>query len=184
MTEEEMYNKLVVFVRDASGLDTIRDQQNGPRFNEDYGMINLISLTENGEVSCRSYTRTGTVPTETVTEFIARHWTWVFSINFYHKYPTDAARKVIDKMDREGNPLHPCVVEGFSPVRRLPELINKRWEPRSQFDVTISGIVKDGVIIDAIDRGNVIVAAKEGTFRPDTTTPNNCEQLSVHSYNR
>lgn len=96
---------------------------------------------------------------------------WHFSVNAYgrppidHKtklpvspkpaFPTDILRplRAAAELAQMNEPLMPgMTVHEVSDVRNLPEVINERIEPRAQIDIYLRGIVRDGFVIDTINR--------------------------------
>jgi hypothetical protein len=50
-------------------------------------------------------------------------------------------------------PLMPSlVIHEVSQIRNVPEWINNAWQPRSQMDVFVHGLTKDGFVVDVIEQ--------------------------------
>jgi hypothetical protein len=55
-------------------------------------------------------------------------------------------------------PVYPfLVVNDMSQVRRIPEVVNKKWEERAQCDIFLHGVTRDGFVIDTIDDTSINV---------------------------
>jgi hypothetical protein len=181
VTEDELYTRVINWLRQRSGLDLIiRDSLGKPRPTGSYGMINLIrSEALHEPVTLEYETNPNHVPvpgnpaTELDPPFVqvpVIEWEWTFSFNIYAASGSDAARKVASAASIlagvEG--LLPFIIHRTSAIRRLPESIGEGWEDRIQMDLFIRGLARDGVPVDVAE---IVTARFEARTNRNSPTP-------------
>lgn len=80
---------------------------------------------------------------------------WRFSVHAFGNNPFDILRPIRSAADlaQANEPLMPAlVIHELSPMRNLSAVVNEKWEPRAQMDLALRGLVRDGVIIDTIEK--------------------------------
>lgn len=175
MSEDDLYSRLIGWLRLRSGLSVIiRDRLGQPRPSGVYGMVNLIRGEALNGPSEIEYTDNPLFTPLALSTSPEPHfqvpvvaWEWTFSFNVYAPSAVDYIRKVANAaMINIGlEPLLPLTVNRVSAIRRIPELINQVWEDRCQIDLFIHGLARDGVSVDVIETvdpawsGNLNVAA-------------------------
>jgi hypothetical protein len=168
VTEDDLYTRVIKWLRQRSGLDVIiRDSLGKPRPTGPYGMVNLIRSEALFEPVTREYAVNPEhvpIPADPATErdppFLqipVTEWEWTFSFNIYAPSGSDAARKVLSAASVlagvEG--LLPFVLHRNSAIRRIPELVNEGWEDRVQMDLFIRGLARDGVPVDVAETATI-----------------------------
>lgn len=79
---------------------------------------------------------------------------WMFSLQAYGEDPTTILRPIraAALLPQKNEPLLPSLhVHEVSAIRHVPEYVNEKWEPRSQMDLFIRGLVRDGFVVDVIE---------------------------------
>lgn len=79
---------------------------------------------------------------------------WMFSVHAYGDDPTTMLRPIraaalLPQLDESLRPLH---VHEVSAIRYVPEYVNEHWEPRAQMDLFLRGQVRDGFVVDVIEK--------------------------------
>jgi hypothetical protein len=180
VTEDELYTRVIKWLRQCSGLDLIiRDSLGKPRPTGPYGMVNLIRSEGLYEPAALEYaTNPGHVPVpvnpaaELEPPFLqvpVIEWEWTFSFNIYAASGSNCARKVASAASVlagvEG--LLPFIIHRTSAIRRLPESIGG-WEDRIQMDLFIRGLARDGVPVDVAE---TVTARFTARTNRDSPTP-------------
>lgn len=174
-SEDAIYARLRGWARDVTGLDdghVIEDHPGAPRPLGPYAMFNIISAERIAEMGCRLYEHPagdeedegeeGGPDLGPMIERRATDWEWTVSVNLYGGPSLDLARVLVNSTlspTITGRHLRPMVFRRASMVRRMPELIEGKWEPRAQFDLTVAGCALDGFLVDVIERGAVRLVA-------------------------
>lgn len=151
MRDTEIHSALVRWLAGITGQTVIKAHQEGAQPALPYIMINLLSVSEvreNGQFDDWSeagddVTATPQIETE-----------WRFSVHAYGSAPTDTLRPVraAAQLAQMNEPLMPgLVVHEVSIIRNVPDIVNTKWQPRAQMDITLRGIVKDGFVVDVIE---------------------------------
>jgi hypothetical protein len=79
---------------------------------------------------------------------------WMFSLHAYGDDPTTILRplRAAALLPQKNEPLMPLLhVHEVSAIRHVPEYVNEKWEPRSQMDLFVRGLVRDGFVVDVIE---------------------------------
>lgn len=169
MTEAEVYDRIVAFLvkvnadaalitpgRDILGR-IIRANPNAPRPTGDYAALNLLSLIDVGEADCDLYREVTIAATPRAVHDKVRAVEWLFRLEVYATYATDAARLfgIAFRSDYSNVLLAPLTVRRVDDVTRAPELIQQRWEGRANLDFAIGGIVVESTLTEFIESGGV-----------------------------
>jgi len=159
MTEGALFDILRAWLASATGLATvIEDHPGAPRPSGAYVMVNVIrSGPLHPEAFDRQFAENPAYEVGDDFPILDRpvgEWEWTASINVYASDAGDRLRRVTMWAASPGaiEKLHPLVLGPLSAIRRLPELINGKWEGRAQLDMSIRGIVTDDVPIDVIEK--------------------------------
>ena len=159
MTETEVWGDVVEFLAAVTGLTVIKSHESGPRPAKPYMMVNFINLREVKE----HHIDTEYVDTEvenTEVEHIIEavpviESEWEFSVHSYGDSPTTPFRK-IRSIARIGGPHQGLdrllTLFDVGRVANVPDVINNKWEPRSNAKVFIRAYTRDGFVIDVIDQ--------------------------------
>lgn len=166
MTDDEIWSAVVRWVKAKTGLTTIKANEGGDDPPRPYVMVNLTGSAElHDRPMDVEYAGTTTI---TATPVIDMEWR--FSVHGYAlepidpvtktrrspapKRPTDILRPIVSahKLSQVMEPLYPALtVHEVSQIRNVPDWINNAWQPRSQMDLIIRGIIRDGHVVDAIE---------------------------------
>lgn len=169
MTEAEIYDRVVAFLTGVNanaalitpGHDTlgriIRANPNAPRPTGDYAALNLLSHIDVGEADCDIYRQVMIAGVNRAVHDKVRGIEWLFRLEVYATYATDAARlfQVALQSEYTNVLLAPLVVRRVDGVTRAPELIQQRWEGRANLDFAIGGIVIESTLTEFIETGAV-----------------------------
>lgn len=169
-SDDDIWGAMVQRVAAITGLQTIRSEQGGNRPALPYAVVNFL-----GTRPLRDHPRgidwtperedegpddtAGFPPDVTVIPLIDTEWH--FSIHAYDEgvatgllRPLRSAFELSQIME----PVYPfLVVNDMSQVRRIPEVVNKKWEERAQCDIFLHGVTRDGFVIDTIDDTSINV---------------------------
>ena len=169
-SEDQLYDKLHSWAKTFSNVQFIRDHQNGPRPQDKYGVLNLISAQHVSDVACGVYEEIDDEGTVRWVEYKGQEWEWMFSFQLFGKNTLDLCRQLLNSLENHTvllDYLHPLKIRQKSLIRRLPVLVEEVFEERSQFDLTVAGITLDGAFIDVIDQSQISVGELEVTTSPD-----------------
>ena len=161
--------------------EVIFDHQNGDRPTGSYVMLNMIEAKRIQMRMDVDYTANaaydGTAGGEAeLNAFPCAEWEWRFSVNAYSvdALNTLSTLKSAAEIDEVESGLLPMIVFDVSDIRRLPELINERWEERAQMDVALRGYVNTrGTLVDVIETVNIEFnrTGHVSTDKAETLTP-------------
>ena len=163
MTNDQVHEALITWIRSVTNTTTIAAHQDGPEPAAPYIMVNFTGLNElRDHEQSVEYSSSRPDPDE-LTAVPVIDVEWRFSVHAYTDHggqPTDILRPLRSAMHLEQvlEPLFPTLVlHDMSQIRSVPEFINERWEPRAQLDLFLRGVTRDGFVIDPIDDISVIV---------------------------
>lgn len=159
-SETALFDRLRGWAMAITNTETIKDHPGAPRPPGTYIMVNLISARRPRLAPCVVYEDVTIGGVERVEQRNAEEWEWVFSINVYAPNSIDRARRLISSTDVGSvaiDHLHPLAIQKVSGIRRLPEEVEGHWEDRSQFDLTATGIVLEGFLIDVVEEGRFVI---------------------------
>lgn len=175
VSESVVLARLRSWAKDVTGYDdghVINDRPGAPRPTGPYIMLNVLSADLIAEMGCRLYEHpagdeedegeAGGPDAGPMIERRAADWEWIVSVNVYAPQALDEARQLVNSTRSptiNSTHLRPMVFRRASNIRRLPELIEGRWEGRAQFDVTVAGCALDGFLVDIIERGAVRIVS-------------------------
>jgi hypothetical protein len=166
MTEAEVMDATRNWIATLTGITWIDSYQSGPEPAEPYGVINLMNADAvyqnpiENEFPAEMIDDPDNPGTEIeqVSQAPVRDWRWNFSLNVYGGAGATILRKikVAEKVPTALRTLRPLLLFSTSQVRPIPELVNEAWQARSQIDIEIRGIVRDGIVIDVAETADVI----------------------------
>lgn len=158
MTDQEVWSQFCSWLGGFLGVKAIKANLSEDRPALPYVMVNMPTIREvRQQAEDIVYEETGEETPEGKDEIRARpiiETEWMFSIHAYGDTPTDLLRPIVTSrhVDQYALALGPALtLFDVSEIRRIPEFINNRWEPRAQVDVFLRGIVNDGLIVDTIE---------------------------------
>lgn len=160
MTDDEVHSALVRWLRDITGLVTIKAYQEGPRPALPYVMVNLTGVSEVREWQQGSEYEEDTAG---VTASVVIETEWRFSVHAFGSNPTGILRPIVSAAQSAHKmaPLYPTlIVHECSQVRNVPELVNEKWEPRAQIDLFLRGLTRDGFLIDVIEEAPITITGQ------------------------
>lgn len=170
MTDADLWEAMVKQVAAITGLVTIQSEGSGPRPALPYCVVSFL-----GSRSVREHPRMidwtpdrvdepdpdtgGNLADITATPLIDTEWH--FSVFAYDEtictgrlLPLRSAYELSQILE----PMFPTLsVNDMSQVRRVPEVINKKWEERAQCDIFVHGVTRNGFVADTIDVTSVEV---------------------------
>ncbi|MCO5085152.1 MAG: hypothetical protein M9939_26635 [Mesorhizobium sp.] len=158
----------------------IEAHPSAPRPPGEYVMVNLIAGTALGHAVAYAYEEEAEEETDGVKNLYqvpVLPFEWLYSIHVYAADPLDRARRAVTWASGDAGAfrLWPLLVQPIRDIRRVPELVDGKWEGRAQFDMAIRGYVSRGVITDGagteIEIGRIPVdEVLEGTVTLGPTT--------------
>ena len=158
VTDSEIHSALVRWLKNATGLTTIKGEQSGPAPSHPYCMVNMTGVAEvrihpqNIIWERHEDAEEGESQRSTATPVIETEWR--FSVHVYGDDPTTYLRKLRSHVHlaQANEPLMPgLIIHEISQVRDVPDFNNVSWEPRAQMDLYLRGLTKDGVLVDTIE---------------------------------
>lgn len=175
MTDDDVWTSAINWVRSIVGGTVIRSYEDGPRPPVPYVMVNMPTVNHVRELPMDfEYTPdradepppSGSPPVPVkITVAPVFETEWHFSVHAYGPNPSDQLRKVpaarhVPQMMENIRPLN---VFDTSHIRRVPEWVNEKWEPRANIDLFLRGLTRDGFVIDTIDDIEPFILTREGT---------------------
>lgn len=153
MTDDEVWHRVNVWLRAATGGTVIRGWQGGKRPARPYLMSNFTGSIE-VRVHEQEVEYAEDVPSERIMARPVIETEWRFSLHAYSETPSDILRPLRSHaaLAQANEPLMPgLVIHEISMIRNIPDFQNEDWEPRAQMDLNVRGLVRDGVLIDTIE---------------------------------
>ena len=155
MTNEQVHEEVIVWLRAVLGIVVIKDRQQAGRPAMPYGMLDLANWGPmDDHPILDTYVDLDEDDVE-VTPRINVEWTFLFYV--YGEQGDNLIRKLqaafhltqmAEPLSRLGLVLHEV-----SRANSVPELVGEVWEPRTQVNLTVRGISDDAfptpVIVDA-----------------------------------
>ena len=169
MTEAGLFDVLRPFVAAATGLSVIEDHPGAPRPVGPYVMLNVIgSGPDQPGAYDIEFEEIEGATAEPVAEKPALTWVWTVSVNAYASDAGDRLRRLTSWIASPSALLRisPLTFGLVSPIRRLPELIDGRWEGRAQMDITVRGLVTEPVPIDVVEEASVALGMARNVAVP------------------
>lgn len=171
MNEELIIEILLRFFAHVSGIEFVRGYQHGPRPTGQYGTINITASTALGLDEIVHYPYSPLPDLKTV---VIGNRALAVSVNIYRGLALDMAERIkmalrLPRMQRDF--LDPNVIAflAASPVRRLHELVDNEYEPRSQFDAEFNTLFVDYQDIESMEEFNIDGIVSDGIT--DTPVP-------------
>jgi hypothetical protein len=173
VTEDEAYSGLIRFLEGVNTLSTDlgnagalnaidRAYLSKPRPNGSYATVNLLSERDLEEIECDAF-RDAVIAGEARgvrTKYRAHEW--LFRIDIYARFASDAARTFTTALRSEEASLFlaPAIVRRVYPnITATAQRFEQTWEGRANVDVAIGGVVSASVATDFIESGAVNVHA-------------------------
>lgn len=183
MTDDDVHSAVVQWVRAKTGIITIKDHPGVDGPNRPYIMVNLtgtVEVRDHEQAIEYEEADTGDIDTgDTYPDVTARpviETEWRFSVHAYGLEPIDPATKqarsprptvptdilrpivAASKLTQAMEPMFPqLVVHEVSQIRSVPDWINNAWQPRGQMDLFIRGLTRDGIVVEVIEEGSIVV---------------------------
>ena len=164
MNEELIVEILLRFFTHVSDIEFVRAYQHGPRPAGQYGTINITSSEALGldEILYFPYS-----PATDLKTVVVGNRALSVSVNIYRGFALDMAERIkmalrLPRMQRDF--LDPNVIAflGASGVRRLHELIDNEYEPRTQFDAEFNTLFVDYQDIETMEEFNIAGIVSDG----------------------
>lgn len=162
MTENEVHENIVRWISSQTGLTTIKAHQSGNRPEKPYLMVNLLNVRDVQEYEQDvEFTELETENSAGNLEIDAKavvETEWEFSIHSYGDNPTTALRKIKTryKIQQAQFSLMPLlVIHDIGTINNVPDWVKNAWEPRSQCNLFVRGLVRDGVVIDVVEEASI-----------------------------
>lgn len=177
MTEDEAYSALISFLSSLNDVaselgnaghleDIDRAYASKPRPPGPYATVSLQSERDLGEIDCDTY-RDATIAGEARgVRTKHRAHEWLFRVDIYASFATDAARTFTTALRSEEASLFmaPATVRRvYDNITATADRSQQGWEGRANVDVAIGGVVSAAVPTDFIEHGAVDVRS----VRPD-----------------
>jgi hypothetical protein len=170
VTEDDLYRTVATWVKRFSKLPkVIADRPGKPRPDSAYGMLNLIRSQRVHLPTAIEYEAIPGATAEPFEQTPVIEWEWVFSFNVYATNATDYARRVetAGSVQAGLETLQPLTLHTSSAIRRLPEMIQGKWEDRVQMDLTFRGMARDGIPVDVVEHVPVTFRAPVNRALPN-----------------
>ena len=160
MTEGAVHNALVRWVSSITAVKAIKASQDADRPAKPYIMVNRIisgPVFQNRIDDEFTVANAGTT-TEAISQHPVRDWYWRFSVFAYaDQAPDSLLRKVHTAFDVQTHHLlsvhlHPLHIHEVSAIRHIPEVVENAVENRANMDIELRGIVRDGLVIDVVEK--------------------------------
>ena len=160
MTEAEIHTRLVRWLAGISGVRAIKAHPDATRPAKPYLMANRIisgPVFQNRIDDEFTVANAGTA-SEAISQHPVRDWYWRFSVFAYaDQAPDSLLRKVHVAFDVGTHHLlsvhlHPLHIHEVSAIRHVPEVVENAVENRANMDIELRGIVRDGLVIDVIEK--------------------------------
>lgn len=152
MKDDQVWHEVVAWLTTFLGASVIRGWQGGQMPAYPYVMCNLIAVSEVREHEQRlEITRIQ----EGIEVRPVIETEWAFSLHAYGETPSDTLRPIraiskINPVNRLG--VAGLIIHSLSQIRNLPEFQNEDWKQRAQIDMNVRGLVKDGIVIENIEK--------------------------------
>lgn len=137
----------------ATGIEVVEAHPAAPRQPGEYIEVNLIEAAKLAHAVTYLYEEDDVPESDGIKNLYqvpVLPFEWLYSIHIYASDPIDKARQIVTwaSCDAGAFHLHPLIAQPIERIRRLPAHIDGKWEGRAQFELTIRGYVKRGVITD------------------------------------
>lgn len=173
MTELQQFAALRTWLLAITSLpEIIRAHPSGARPADAYGMLNLIrSERVNWPDDFEYEARAG--DDEPFDEVPVEEWAFTWSLNAYGAGCADALARVVSTTQSAAAlaPLRPLTLHETSAIRRLPELIEERWEERVQMDLTVHAVIRHRFPVDVAQGVTFNVEDASGSPSVSVTIP-------------
>lgn len=155
MTNAEVHEALIRWLAALLDITVIKSHQQADRPVPTYGMVELANWgpVDRNEDSV-SYADVGTDVFATPEYEVE----WVFLFFLYGNQGADLVRKLQSavRVKQVIEPLHPTlVIHSTGQANSVPELIDEKWEPRVQLNITLRGKASDAFLVDVIEQTTI-----------------------------
>jgi hypothetical protein len=161
MSDDDVWSAVIRWVASVTGVVVIRSNEGIDTPALPYVMVNFTGSSQvRANEQEIEYTDTGIPNAQGETQISAApviEVEWRFSIHGYGAEPTGVLRPIVSasKLSQRMEPMLPqLVINDVSQIRNVPDWINNHWEPRSQLDLLVRGLTRDGFVIDTIDESS------------------------------
>lgn len=161
MTEDDFYSALIAWVKEVTSLTlVIRAYENGPRPSGVYASVNLLS-SENLGIDTTCYEVADPDNNVDVAETVVGRRIFMVSINVFR---SDDGVGLCEKLKASlrGDRIHRDFFSengiGFvraSGVRRLPELVQNKYENRAEFDAWFNVALTYTDVLESVEESTV-----------------------------
>lgn len=161
MTNVEVTEAVITWLRGVLGMTVIKDRQSGTRPALPYAVLDLANFRDLHEHVTDFAWETlatpvpGTDPVKMqrkVTPLVEVEW--VFLLMVYGPGGDQALRRLnaAYHLAQVQEPLMPSlVVHEVGLVNTIPEFVSQRWEDRAQCNLIVRGVSSDGFVVDVIE---------------------------------
>lgn len=154
MTDEEVQEALIEWVKPVTGVTAIKDRQGLDRPCETYMTVEIGPVIEIRErPTTTNYEKL--VDTDEVIATPNMEMEWTMLVIAYGKEGRNALRKIKQAAhvsQIQETMLPTLKIHETGAINNIPEEVNNEWEPRSSLNVMLRGVSTDGFVIDTIER--------------------------------
>lgn len=151
MTDTEVTESIVGWAASVTGLTAIKGHQSGDRPETPYLMVNF---TTSREVRDHEAVVTFAEPATELVATIEIETEWQISLHCYGENSSGPLRKVRShyRLPRSQDSINPLVIHEIGPINRVPEMIENKWEDRSQCNLFVRGMACESVETEGIEK--------------------------------
>ncbi len=164
MTNQEVHEQVVLWLGSLLGITVIKDRQGGDRPAVPYAMVDLSNWGDlHQHVERINYRETTDENIEGKTIIMATpiiEIEWTFLLFVYGPQADEYIRQVqaaVHLFQTQEELVPKLVVTEVSRANSIPELIDERWEPRVQVNLTVRGKSDHEFLADIIEKHNLEV---------------------------
>lgn len=156
MTDKEVHDAVVIWIKSITGVVTIKAHGGGPRPDLPYCMVNMTGIAEDK-------TNAATIEFEELEDLNPEgekevkatpimKIEWRFQIFAYGESPTDILRPIRSafQLTQKTEELLPYRIHELGRINDVPEWVENAWEQRAEMDLFVHGLTRDGFVIDTI----------------------------------
>lgn len=169
MTNKQVHEALIMWLNNLLNLTVIKDRQGIARPPLPYIMVDLANFTELHERPADfNWNELDTTNSQGNNEFKATavmEVEWVFLVFCYGDNADQTLRKVQAAKhfaQVQESLLPQLVIHEIGTVNSVPELVDEKWEPRAQVNITLRGLSSDGYVVDIIEEHSPFDIATTG----------------------
>lgn len=165
MTDVEIWEAVIRWLADQTGLTVIKAYQSGERPPKPYLMVNPTAFRHLRQMPRDiEYKDLETLNSEGKKEVEATpviDGEWTFSVHSYGQEPTAPLRLIqsMCEVAQRLEPLSPALtVNETGPINSVSDWVKNDWEPRAQMPLYVHGVVRDGAVVDVIEEAPLDVS--------------------------